>query len=287
MVHFSSGPYAVLLAMLYMTTVWPMEPRRVRTLAIVTLPALVLAGLWLTWTIREYGLDSTFTGNVTVEAAAAMSFRDNMIRIASNTFHTFRPYLYPGAAGDTPLRLLTDRAFTFYQENFLGAIGSVNAYVALGLLVMAYRSRPAVLSVRERRFWLAFIPLAVMFGIAIDSEVTPSGFANICLQPLVYLAVTLVAARYGTLSRPARIVVCCGLAVDFALGVVLETHMESQLRLWARSPNWDLKQDYNLVFLGDVLRRAAPLLEVALVAAAGCAFSYLGRIAVAPARVRG
>lgn len=286
MVHFSSGPYAVLLAMLYVATVWPGEPRRARTLVIVSLPAIVLGGLWLTWSLREYGVASTFTGNVTVEGAASMSVRDNLVRIASNTFHTFRPYLYPGGAGDTPLRLLTDRAFTFYQENFLGAIGSVNAYVALGLIATACRSKAAVFSGRERRFWLVFIPLAVIFGIAVDSEVTPSGFANICLQPLVYLAVTLVAARYATLSRAGRLVVWCGLFVDFVLGVALEAHMESQLRLWARSPNWDLKQDYSLVFLGDVLRRAAPLLEVALVAAAVCAFFYLGRIAAAPAHGR-
>lgn len=286
MVHFSSGPYAVLLAMLYVATVWPGEPRRARTLVVVSLPAIVLGGLWLTWSLLAYGAGSTFTGNVTVEAAASMGVRDNLVRIASNTLHTFRPYLYPGGAGDTPLRLLTDRAFTFYQENFIGAVGSINACVALGLIATACWSKPAVLSWRERRFWLAFIPLAVMFGIAVDSEVTPSGFANICLQPLVYLAVTLVAARYGTLSRTARIVVWCGLVVDFVLGVVLEAHMESQLQLWARSPNWDLKQDYHLVFLGDALRGAAPLLEVALVVGAACAFSYLGRIAAAPARVR-
>jgi hypothetical protein len=287
MVHFSSAPYAVLLAALFLTTVLPTEQERARTLVVVVMPAVVLVGAWLAWTLSTYGADATFTGNVTVEAAAAISFWDNVLRIASNTFHTFRPYLYPGGPDDTPLRLLTDRAFTFYQENLLGAIGSINAYAALVMAAVALRGETSpVVDRRQRRFWLTFVPLAVILGIAVDSEVTPSGFANICLQPIVYIAVTFVAARYPTLSRPTRIVVWCGVALDFVLGVALEVNMESQLRSWARSPNWDLKRDYQIMFLGDALRHAAPMIESALIVGAGCAFLYLGRIAAAPARVR-
>jgi len=287
MVHFSTAPYAVILAGMYVVTVWPRERRRVRALALAALPAVLLAAYWLTWTVSVYGPRSTFAGNVTVEAASTMTAVENLRRIAMNTFHTFRPYLFPGAPGDTPLRLLTDRAFTFYQENFLGAIGSLNAYVAIWIAVTLTCFARSRVPARERRFWLAFVPLAMVIGIAVDSEVTPSGFANICLQPLVYLAVTLVAVRFEGLGRGLRQLIWCGLAIDFVLGVGLEIFMESRMQAWTRTPNWDWKRDYHLVYLGDRALRAAPLIELALLGAAAAVFFYLGQRAMAHSHARG
>jgi len=282
MVHFSTGPYAVVLTVLYVATVWPWQPRRARALALAALPAGALMALWLAWSLGEYGVAATFTGNVSVEGASSMSVRDNLVRITLNAFHTFRPYVFPGSPDDSPLRLLTDRAFTFYQENFLGAIGSVNAYVVMVLLGTAFWSRRVTLARRERWFWMAFLPVTVLAGIAVDAETSPSGLANIGLQPLVYLAVTLVAARFVTLSRRVRVALWCGLVADFILGVALEIYMESQMQTWARTPNWDWKADQHLVYLGDVLRPFAVSIEVALVAAAGIAGYHLGRLALAP-----
>ena len=215
-----------------------------------SIPAVVIAVSWLVWSLSVYGATTTFTANATVEGTIGVTLTGNLVRISLNTFHTFRPYVFPGQPEDSPLRLLIDRAFTFYQENFLGAIGSVNAYAAIALTVGALWFKRLTMTRRERLFWTAFLPFTLLVGIAIDGETSPSGMANICLQPLVYLAVTLVAARFVTLPRWARVMVWLGLLVDFVFGIALEAFMESQMKPWARTPNWDWKEREHLVYLG-------------------------------------
>jgi hypothetical protein len=277
LVHYSALPYTVFLALAYLTSVWPWQRQQARAMAVVALPAAALVAVWFTWSLREYGGTATFT-NVTFEDTASSSVRDNAVRIALNIFHTFRPYLFPGQPEDSRLRLLTDRAFTFYQENFLGGIGSINAYVGTWTIGTALWSKRSPLSRPERLFWAAFIPFTVLAGIAVHGATSPSGLANIGLQPLVYLAVTLVAARYRTFSRNVRMMVWCGLLADLVLGIVLEVHMESQMQMWARTPNWDWKEREHLVYLGDLLRTSAFSIKVVLVAMAATALYFLGRL---------
>jgi 4-amino-4-deoxy-L-arabinose transferase-like glycosyltransferase len=281
LVHFSALPYAVFLGLAYLTSIWRWQHHRARALAIVALPAVAIGLVWLAWSIVEYGTGTTFTANATVAGAASGDLNDNLLRIGSNTWHTFRPYIFPGQPEDSTLRRLTDRTFTFYQENFLGAIGSINAYAVVAILVATLGRARSGIPLRERRFWWAFIPFSILVGIAIDGETSPSGVANICLQPLVYLGVALVAARYILLSRGARILIWAGVLTDFILGIALEVHMESQMRMWARTPNWDWKQREHLVYLGDLLETSATTVRAVLLVAALCGLAYLGRLAFA------
>jgi hypothetical protein len=286
LVHFSALPYAVFLALAYVTSVWPWQRHRARTVVIVALPAAALVALWLTWSVREFGSTATFMSNTSVEYTSNAGLADNLIRISLNTFHTFWPYLFPGQPEDSPLRLLTDRAFTFYQENFLGAIGSIDAYATICVIAAALWWKRWPTSRRERLFWSAFIPFTILVGIAVDGETTLSGMANICLQPLVYLAVTLVATRYVAFSRTVRVLIWCGLLADFVLGIVLEVYMESQMQPWARTPNWDWKEREHLVYLGDLLRKSAFTIELALLVPAAAALYYLGRLSLMSPRAR-
>jgi hypothetical protein len=282
LVHFSSAPYAILLGGYCIWILWTVARTRLAIIAAATTPALVLGAIWIVWAVQTYGGHQTFAGNVTVQAASALTPLENIGRITLNTFHTFWPYIFPGGPDDSSLRLLIDRAFAFYQENFLGAMGSAGAYVVLWLVwrdLVASRPMPRF----EQRFWMAFLPLSIFLGIAVDSEVTPSGFANIGLQPLVYMAVALLAGRFAGLSRPLRIVLWCAMLLDFVLGVVLELYMESQVLPWARSPNFDWKREYQLIYLGDRLIEIAPLVEAFLIVTAVSAFVYLGRVAIGSA----
>lgn len=120
---------------------------------------------------------------------------------------------------------------------------------------------------RERRWWALFIPFEVVIGIAVVGERIHSGLAHICLQPLVYIALVLVAAEFPRLPRPVGLLLWLGLCVDFSLGVVLELYMEHAMEPWARSPNWDWKASEGLVYLGD--RALAWALPVALALCAG------------------
>jgi len=40
--------------------------------------------------------------------------------------------------------------------------------------------------------------------------------------------------------------------------------MQSQMAVWARSANWDWKRERDLVFLGDLVYRAAPTIRLVL-----------------------
>jgi hypothetical protein len=82
------------------------------------------------------------------------------------------------------------------------------------------------------------------------------------------------------------VLVWCGLLADLILGIALEVYMESQMRAWARTPNWDWKEREHLVYLGDLLRRSALSIEIALVMTAVAGFYYLGRVGLIPAHVR-
>jgi hypothetical protein len=278
LVHFSSAPYAILLGAFCLATLWR-DMRRPVKIAAVFAPAVALGAVWIVWAAATYGIHQTLAGNVTVEAASALTPLENARRIALNTFHTFWPYMFPGHPNDSALRLLTDRAFAFYQENFLGAMGSIGAYVTLGLVFRELFGRQRLAPV-ERRFWIIFLPLSIFIGIAVDSEVTPSGFANICLQPIVYMAVALLAGRFAGLARGIRFLLWIGMLADFVLGVVLELYMESQVLPWARSPNFDWKREYQTVYLGDRLIEAAPVVEALLIVIAVSAFLFLGRVAM-------
>lgn len=280
LVHYSALPFAMFLALAYAVTIWPGQPDRFRHLMLVALPGALLGLAWMAWSIGAYGLTTTFAANATVAGTAQSDWVGNIVRISLNAFHTFWPYLYPGHPDDTPLRLLTDRAFTFYQENFLGAMGSVSAYVVIATLAGVFWLGRSRMRVAELRFWAWFIPFTILVGIAIDGETTLSGFANICLQPVVYLAVTLVAARMVAFPRPVRLLVAIGLVLDMMLGVALELYMESQMEPWARTPNWDWKQREQLVYLGDVLRDWALPIWACLGVGAMAAAWYLARVAL-------
>jgi hypothetical protein len=282
--HYSALPYVVFLWLAYAVSIWRHEPVKIQQLARMAVPAATPIIAWFAWSFSAYGLTTTLAANATVEGASQSDWQGNLVRIGKNIFHTFWPYLFPGHPDDSQLRLLTDRAFTFYQENFLGAIGLVNAYVVIGTLVATLWLRRSAMAPLERRFWLAFIPFTILVGIAIDGETTLSGMANICLQPVVYLAVTLVAAHYLAFSRPVRWLVWCGWLVDFVFGVALELYMESQMEPWARTPNWDWKAQQQLVYLGDIARSSAVAVGIGLAAMATAAFWYLGQMALTPER---
>ncbi len=279
LVHYSALPFAIFLALAYGVTIWPRQPDRFHHLMRVAGPGALLGLAWMAWSIAAYGVTTTFAANATVAGAAQSDWVGNAVRISRNAFHTFWPYLFPGRPDHTPLRLLTDRTFTFYQENFLGAMGSINAYVIVATLVGAFWLGRSSIGAAESRFWKWFIPFTIFVGIAIDGETTLSGFANICLQPVVYLAVTLIAARFVTFRRPVRVLVAVGLVLDMVLGVALELYMESQMEPWARTPNWDWKQRERLVYLGDVLQDWSLLFWAMLGVWAVAAGWYLARMA--------
>ncbi len=267
LVHFSAAPFGLFLGLHYLIAVWPFRARRLLELLGAVVPAAALLATWFGWAIARYGVRGTFLRNTSVAGTAPLGLQENLAKIGGNIWDSLRPHIFAGQPVDGPLRLLIDRVFMLYQVNLLLAMGSVGFLITGWLVVQAMRPSESRLPSRERRWWALFIPFEVVIGIAVVGERIHSGLAHICLQPLVYIALVLVAAEFPRLPRPVGLLLWLGLCVDFSLGVVLELYMEHAMEPWARSPNWDWKASEGLVYLGD--RALAWALPVALALCAG------------------
>jgi hypothetical protein len=146
----------------------------------------------------------------------------------------------------------------------MGCIGGV---FVLGLF--AWRLWPRAGSrKREQLFWLLFVVCCICLGVATQGERDHYGVAHITLQSLTLLGITFLAANLTHLPRWLRWVPIFGLAIDFALGILLLVRMENSLDKWAIGGNLDLKHanNWNLRFLGDLVPPAAVPLQVLIVA---------------------
>ncbi|MEQ1870476.1 MAG: hypothetical protein ABL961_10675 [Vicinamibacterales bacterium] len=249
LVHYSAVPYALFLGLHYLHGAWR-HRRPLRAVCSAVVPSVLLLSTWFTWAINHYGAVATFASNSTVADTAGQGFGENLLKIAGNVWDTFRPHLFAGQPDNTAFRLLIDRAFMLYQVNLPLALGSVGCVVTVWLLSKGLGPLSRLRSA-ERRFWAVFIPFEVVVGIATHGERIHSGLAHIGLQPLVYMAVALVATQIPTLTARVRMALGIGMLVDFVAGVTFELYMEHSMAPWAWSPNWDWKANEGLVYLGD------------------------------------
>jgi hypothetical protein len=288
LLHYSAGPFAVLLALHYLVFVFPHRPQRWRELASIVLPSAALLATWFSLAIARYGLADTVLSNTTAQESGRLTFTENLSKIALNIFDTLVPSAIrdqPGPAHNSDtLRRLVDGAFYFYQVNLPFAIGSVAWLVALVLFALAVWPRPGGLSRGDRVFWMILVVGSIVLGIATHGARDHFGVAHIGLQPFVAIAVTFVAAKLPRVPRMLRGVILTGLALDFIMGVAIHLYMESRLDGWATDGNLPLKQAGGIdrVFIGDdVSVISGPLLALCCIFAAGLlayAFRVLARL---------
>jgi hypothetical protein len=157
-------------------------------------------------------------------------------------------------------------------------MGSVGGILAIWLIIRALRTHPD-----ERRFWISFVGLTALLGIAVHPNADALGVAQICGQPLVLLGVSFLAVSFVTLPPAVRLIGVLGLAFDFAVGVLLQFSLENRifhvvknvegrpilgggedLSAWALR-NWLDKQKWQVIYWGDYFIAYAPLIQVLVV----------------------
>lgn len=287
LVHYSGAPYALFLALHYLTRVFPRRIARWREWAGVMLPAAALLATWLTWSVAHFGLRLTLATNTTVAESGLLGWTANLRKIALNIFYTLVPHpLHVGWGGflrefyqPNAWGLVRDYVFTLLQTNLILAVGSVAGPVVLWLLVRAAR-RPAASRPREFGFWAAFVAVCTVVTIATHPTLDSYGVAHVCSQPLVILGVVFLAANFGQLPSPARWLITLGCSLDFLAGILLHFSLQHQIVETIRTPARDVlhlqtntlnesaagnafvKGVFNLNFLGD--HALVPLLAMQL-----------------------
>jgi hypothetical protein len=227
LVHYSAGPYCLLLGLHYLLRVFWKRPRKWRELAAIVVPCALLLTTWFAWSVALYGRGVTFQSNTSV--TSARQYRgNNLSKIGVNLADSVVPYLLRSGLTNTgqpnPAGILRDNVFGFYQVNLIFGMGLVGGPLVVWLLWGFVRRRPAGL--REWRFWRVLIPICVVVGVAVVGERSPFGAAHLTLIPLEILGLSLVAAAFPW-RRAAAIAVLAGCLVDFSLGVFLQARVEA------------------------------------------------------------
>jgi len=218
LVHYSAGPYCLLLGLHYLLRLFWKRPRKWRELAAIVLPCALLLATWFTWSVAVYGRGVTFQSNTSV-ASARQYQGNNLAKIGANLFDSIVPYVLRSGLTNSgqpnPAGVLRDNAFGFYQVNLIFGMGLVGGPLVLWLL-WGFVRRPSA-PPREWRFWRFLIPVCVLVGMVVVGERSPFGAAHLTLIPLEILGLSLVAAAFSTdsplihppttrsaKSRPAR-----------------------------------------------------------------------------------
>jgi hypothetical protein len=227
LVHYSAGPYGVLLGLHYLLWVFWKRPRKWRELAAIVVPCGLLLATWFAWSVSVYGPKVTFQSNTSV--TSARGYRgNNLSKIGANLVDTIVPYVLRGGltytAQSNPAGVLRDNAFGFYQVNLIFGMGLVGGPFVVWLLWRFVRRRAPGLP--EWRFWRVLIPCSVIVGIAVVGERDHFGSAHLTLIPLEVLGLSLIAAAFPW-RRVAAIAIVAGCLVDFSLGVFLQARVEA------------------------------------------------------------
>lgn len=227
LVHYSAGPYVIVLGIHYLAR-WRRErPLAWRDLAIAVAPAALLLATWFGWSFKVYGAKTTLASNTSITSAESDPGR-NTVKIAANVFDTVVPTWIRGATPPFDQAnaegRLRDQAFLFYQVNLIFALGAFGGPLALWLLYRGLiRGEPG----RERFFWRILIPAAVVIGIAVVGERDTGGVAHLTLLPLQIAGLALIAGAFPVLPTVARWIVVAGCLIDFGLGVYLHARVQS------------------------------------------------------------
>jgi hypothetical protein len=146
LVHYSAGPYCLLLGLHYLLRVFWKRPRKWRQLAAIVVPCALLLATWFAWSVAVYGRGVTFQSNTSVTSARQYP-GNNLAKIGANLADSIVPYVLRNGltyTGQTnPTGILRDNAFGFYQLNLIFGMGLVGGPFVVWLLWGFVRRRAA------------------------------------------------------------------------------------------------------------------------------------------------
>ena len=229
LVHYSAGPYVLLLTIHYLLRVFPKRSRRWRELVTIASSCGLLLVTWFGWSIAVYGTHSTFTSNTSVYAQHE-NLKDKSLYIAANIADSIVPvvlrdnWLLEQFNHQGFLGTIRDDAFIFYQTNVIFSMGIIGGPLVLWLLYRIFKERS--LRGSELSFWAVTIPFCVIMGVASTGGPGPLGQAHVTLLSLEILGLSLLASRFP-LRRALLALVIAGCLIDFSFGILLQAGIES------------------------------------------------------------
>jgi 4-amino-4-deoxy-L-arabinose transferase-like glycosyltransferase len=230
LVHYSAGIFVVLVSAHFLVVaLWRMRRPAKLFVSITAISGAILA-TWFGWSLAIYGR-TTFSANTTVQGSSKYSVLSNGGKVLSNIYHTLVPHPiglgYAEFAGQlaqpTSYGKVRDYFFMMYEPNLIIAIGSVGGLLVIDLLIRAMGRR------RLPGFWLYFVAGAIILGPAVHGEPDYWGVTHVCLQPLVLIGLTFMAARARAQPAWFRIALAIGIVIDALFGVLLQFYCCSRV----------------------------------------------------------
>jgi len=126
---------------------------------------------------------------------------------------------------------------------------------------------------RDQRFWRGLILVSFAISIAAWDMASDVGIAHICMQPLAYMGVTLLATYLPSMPRWFRALALLGMAFDFLVGILLHFTMQRHTFGPGSDPglikqaqfNWEEKQAAGFTFIGDHFAWTGPVIPLILI----------------------
>ncbi len=288
--HYSAAPYLLFLAGWEAIRAWRGgAPQRRELLTAAGAAGFVLAS-WFAWSLTVFGPAGTGSGTPTAVYAESLSAAGLVLNSLKNVWATIVPHVFrsldrSSIGQASALGALRDGAFLVYQTNLVFGMGACGALLAL----WPRRSE------RFRAFWLAFVGVTAVAGIAVATEKPGFGVAHLCLQGLLAAGLARAAARRDLLPAGVRLAAALLGAIDFALGIALTFWLQAiplgdvsafpvdwPTRTpgglsWAAYSNALAKETYGTVYLGDLLSGARLAVAAGVLALAGWAVVRLAR----------
>ncbi len=224
LVHYSTGPFCVLLTLHYLTRLFLRRPSRWAEAASIGIACTVLLATWFAWSSVTFGARATIASNDMVTpvesraggilAHAAGNLRDSVVPAVWRGQAVFEQAYDPGR--------VRDWFFVLYQQNLIFGMGLAGGPMVVGLLAARFR---AMWRRTEGRFWIACVPFCAVVGLVVAGERNPFGVSHLALLPLKALGLVWLAGM--TAARLVALVLASGMALDFTMGILLQARVQS------------------------------------------------------------
>jgi hypothetical protein len=295
--HYSAVPYAAAVALHYLYSV--LRRRRPLLQALAAFASAVgLLATWFVWSFLHFGALGTISSGV-MTTGVSDSARTALRRTLYDLLTSIVPHPLHGLARNTwdslqNLGQLNDFYFTMTQQTIPMMMGSVGGVVVLILLARRLFSAREPSREDNRCFWIFFIGFSFIVGIAVTADWSPAGVAQITLQSISLMGITLLSSYLPTSRAITFWLVLVGAMIDFSLGIFL--HFDRQSYIYptiSSAQGTTILPDYALgrygvgdymaklggryVFWGDHFAGAAGALELASIILAAGAFIFLIR----------
>jgi hypothetical protein len=285
--HFYAVGWTAALVLHYLLVVWPKRPRKWREAAEIGVACAALSATWFVWAMIAYGPRTPFNSSTTAWSVHNENLRDRVATIGFDLESTFVPYFlravpYDQISQTSRLGLLRDKAFDLYQTNAMFCLG-LAGIVALFYVISRKDESRGKTPGELRRFWIFFFATTIFLGLV--SVPTPDdwGDAHLFLVPQALLILSALAGAVAGMRSGWRIAWIFAIAIDFALGILLQVHLENRVFQLENVPgqtlpvvvgndlpsqkaqdNFVAKQVLNLRFIGDDFAYISAEMEIAL-----------------------